>query len=373
LYTRDVDNLFMAGRHVSVTHVALGSTRLMQTIGTMGQAVGAAAYLCIKHRQLPRNINPSYIKQLQQLLLKWDAYIPHIAHEDSADLCRGAKVTASSSLPDGSHGVFGAGDLTPYAEAPCTTARGQRIGVTSADQDTISLQLRTTGDQPFEARLHVGEEGEKDPIVIKANVRPGGFRWADFRLPAPLEPGKVYLVWMPATPQLVWRIARDGDGERVYGRPGAWTVVGGSYMIKPNGLPRPLGRVGPEAAVDGVKWPFEGQCHQWRSDPRRGLPQWIEVDFGKPMTLNTIYLTFDTNIYGRFPSDKAGSEVTAEDYRLLYNDAGHWKVAFTEKANWRRFRRHQFTEITTDKIRLEVLKAINGNEARLYEIRAYKE
>jgi len=373
LYTRDVDNLFLAGRHVSVTHVALGSTRLMQTIGTMGQAIGAAAHLCAKHRQLPRNLNPSYMKELQQLLLKWDAYILQVAHEDSADLCHGAKVTASSSLPDGSYGVFGAGDLTPHQEAPCNTARGQRIGVTSPNQDTISLQLRVTGDKPVEARLNVGEEGEKEPMDIKATVQPGGFRWVTFQLPAPLEPGKVYLVWMPPTPQLVWRIARGGDGERVYGKPTAWTVSRGTYMIKPNGLPRPLGRVGPEAAVDGVKWPFEGESHQWRSDPRRGLPQWLEVNFAKPVALNTVYLTFDTNIFGRFPAGKVGSEVTAQDYRLLYNDGGQWKVAFSEKGNWRRFRRHRFSDITTDKIRLEILKAINGNEARLYEIRAYKE
>ena len=40
---------------------------------------------------------------------------------------------------------------------------------------------------------------------------------------------------------------------------------------------------------------------------------------------------------------------------------------------WRRFRRHSFDEITTDKIRLEIQKAENGDEARLYEIRAYHE
>ena len=70
---------------------------------------------------------------------------------------------------------------------------------------------------------------------------------------------------------------------------------------------------------------------------------------------------------------KAGAEVTAQDYRVLYNDGGQWKPAFSEQGNWRRFRRHHFDDVTTDKIRLEILKARNGDEARVYEVRAYEE
>ncbi|MDH7570185.1 MAG: discoidin domain-containing protein, partial [Armatimonadota bacterium] len=164
-----------------------------------------------------------------------------------------------------------------------------------------------------------------------------------------------------------------------YGRPGAWTKMRGSYAIRPFGTPVHLGNAGPSAALDGLKWPEAKECHQWRSDPAQGLPQWLEVDFGRPVTLNTVYLTFDTNIFGRFPSTTPGAEVTAEDYRLLYASGAEaktepeWKVAFVEKGNWRRFRRHAFPEVTTSRIRLEILAARNGNEARVYEIRAYHE
>jgi len=209
--------------------------------------------------------------------------------------------------------------------------------------------------------------------MVAATVKPGGFRWVDFPLPQPLTPGKVYFVMLPATPKLCWRIYDHADGERVYGKPGAWTTMGGAYALKPFGTPRKLGRVGPEAAVDGLAVPLEGQFHQWRSDPAQELPQWLEVDFGKTVTLNTVHLTFDTNLFGRFPSSKPGGEATADDYWLLYNKGGKWEVAFAAQGNWRRFRRHQFPAVTTDKIRLEILKAKNGREARVYEIRAYKE
>ena len=48
LYSRNIDNLLMAGRNISVTHVALGTVRVMRTTGMMGEVVGMAASLCEK-------------------------------------------------------------------------------------------------------------------------------------------------------------------------------------------------------------------------------------------------------------------------------------------------------------------------------------
>ena len=44
LYSRNIDNLMMAGRDISVTHVALGSVRVMRTTGMMGELLGYASY-----------------------------------------------------------------------------------------------------------------------------------------------------------------------------------------------------------------------------------------------------------------------------------------------------------------------------------------
>ncbi|NOY41673.1 MAG: FAD-dependent oxidoreductase [Planctomycetes bacterium] len=55
-YSRNIDNLFMAGRCISVTHEALGTVRVMKTCGMMGEVVGRAASLCVLHDCLPRDI-----------------------------------------------------------------------------------------------------------------------------------------------------------------------------------------------------------------------------------------------------------------------------------------------------------------------------
>lgn len=68
LYSRDVDNLFMAGRDISVTHVALGTVRVMRTGGMMGEVVGMAASLCKKHGVTPRGIYLNYLNELKSLM-----------------------------------------------------------------------------------------------------------------------------------------------------------------------------------------------------------------------------------------------------------------------------------------------------------------
>lgn len=67
LYSRNISNLFMAGRNISVTHVALGTVRVMRTGGMMGEVVGMAAAVCIRHDALPREV---YHDHLQDLIMQ---------------------------------------------------------------------------------------------------------------------------------------------------------------------------------------------------------------------------------------------------------------------------------------------------------------
>ena len=70
LYSRNVDNLFMAGRNISVTHVALGTVRVMRTTGMMGEVVGMAASICKDHATTPRGVYHHYLPELKELMKK---------------------------------------------------------------------------------------------------------------------------------------------------------------------------------------------------------------------------------------------------------------------------------------------------------------
>jgi len=69
-YSRNVPNLFMAGRDISVTHVALGTTRVMRTHGMMGEVVGMAAFLCRKYGCDPRGVYTDHLDELKSLMTK---------------------------------------------------------------------------------------------------------------------------------------------------------------------------------------------------------------------------------------------------------------------------------------------------------------
>lgn len=68
LYSRNIDNLFMAGRNISVTHVALGTVRVMRTTGMMGEVVGMAASLCKKYQATPRGVYQKHLPELTSMM-----------------------------------------------------------------------------------------------------------------------------------------------------------------------------------------------------------------------------------------------------------------------------------------------------------------
>ena len=67
-YSKDISNLFMAGRTISVERHALGSTRVMRTCSMMGEVVGKAAWICVRHHTTPRGVYEQYLDILKDLM-----------------------------------------------------------------------------------------------------------------------------------------------------------------------------------------------------------------------------------------------------------------------------------------------------------------
>jgi hypothetical protein len=99
LYSRNIKNLFLAGRIISASHIAFGSTRVMATCAHSGQAVGMAAAICARKKLQPRALLAApRMKELQRELIRTGQYIPGVALEDETDLSRTAVVSATSEL-----------------------------------------------------------------------------------------------------------------------------------------------------------------------------------------------------------------------------------------------------------------------------------
>ncbi len=100
--SHNVDNLFMAGRNISATHVGFASTRVMATCAIGGQAVGTAVALLKKSGAHSHDVfdrEPGRLNELQQVLIRDDAFLPGIPNSDSEDLGRAAILTSESAQP----------------------------------------------------------------------------------------------------------------------------------------------------------------------------------------------------------------------------------------------------------------------------------
>ena len=76
LYSKNIDNLFFAGRNISATHAAMSSTRVMATCALLGQAVGTAATVASKNSLSPRGVYQEKLNDLQTQLQADDCWLP---------------------------------------------------------------------------------------------------------------------------------------------------------------------------------------------------------------------------------------------------------------------------------------------------------
>lgn len=92
-YSKNVENLMMAGRDISTSKMGFSSVRVMGTCAVGGQAAGTAAAMAAKEGKLPRDVD---VFALQQLLLRQDCYIPGFKNRDEKDFASHCRITASS-------------------------------------------------------------------------------------------------------------------------------------------------------------------------------------------------------------------------------------------------------------------------------------
>ncbi|RED95963.1 FAD-dependent oxidoreductase [Marinoscillum furvescens] len=149
--SKDIENLFLAGRIISATHVAFGSTRVMATCGSGGNAVGMAAALCAKDGLKPKDLlDKSRIKDLQNALNEIGQGIPGVAVDRAKNLISEANVSASSTLQ--------------LAEIPqgeswlnLQTAVAQLLPLKAEQAYKFQLKLKAEKDTTLEIQLRCAE------------------------------------------------------------------------------------------------------------------------------------------------------------------------------------------------------------------------
>ncbi|MFF2847298.1 FAD-dependent oxidoreductase [Streptomyces sp. NPDC058001] len=385
LYSVNTDNLLFAGRNISASHVAFGSTRVMATCATIGQAAGTAAALCAERGVTPRELD---VPTLHRTLLREDASVVGLASTDPDDLALGGTATASSTLTA----------LTvdaPHEPWPLTADAGI---VLPADPGLTGLELLLDADRDTELTVEVYDPGPGQNYVPRhlvatttVPVAAGAEQWVD-----------TGVRWAPDTPRNAFVVVRAAAGIGLYvtadPTPGVLALT--RVPLRPQDeSPQPLRewtdtglhrrafclRAGPtwaftaRRAVDGYARPYAGP-HMWVSAPLdETVGAWLQVAWPEPVTLGRIEVVADDDVnedlinlhHHRTPFDVLPTLL--RDYRVeTRRPDGSWQVLARVRDNRRRRLVHRLAEpVRTDAVRI-VVEATNGaGSAHIVSVRAY--
>jgi Pyruvate/2-oxoglutarate dehydrogenase complex, dihydrolipoamide dehydrogenase (E3) component, and related enzymes len=410
-YSRNVRNLWMAGRCLSVTHVALGPSRVMQTLGHMGHAVGLAAAYALEHDLSPREVaapDGPHIHPLRQRMLRDDVRLVGVRNTDPDDLALDAVASATSEA------VFDLGEPdtrrwlrlgAPHPGSPLSSeALGMVVPVTANRIDVVSLYLRNETARP--ARLVVGVQPmeriwDRDDRPALASVEidlPANHEgWCDAPLAARLAPGRPYRITLAGPFGALWaasarnepgsamqylHVCPGGPEEKNRDLPGFqpseviipayrhWRQLTGcplALRLSPESRPFGAGNIN-----NGHAW-VESMPNLWVSDPARPLPQHCELAFPSTRRVGRVEVSFDTNLNRAMQGSEGyyRAPECARDWRVWARVGGGWRVVHEERDNYQRKRVARFEPVAADALRLEVLSTNGVPEARVYELRAY--
>ncbi|MBE6559695.1 MAG: FAD-dependent oxidoreductase [Ruminococcaceae bacterium] len=174
MYSRNMENLFFAGRNISMTHVAMSSSRVMATCSVIGQAVGTAAAIARKYETSPRGVYESHLDELQQTLMYDDCFLPWcrrtvseaaLAAELSCDDAVSGDILNLRSGIDRNNAIYGEGE------------QGFTMGIGASveyhmDEPTEVSRVRVIFDSDLDRITLPGDKCERTHSMRGASLTP---------------------------------------------------------------------------------------------------------------------------------------------------------------------------------------------------------
>ena len=346
----------------------------------MGQGVGVAAAMCKKYRCEPREVARNHAAELQQLLLRQDAFIPGVEHQDGRDLAKQAAVSASGDCPL----VFPDSQTFRHVNVPLA----QIFPVSTESIEAVELLLKSDLATPVQLRLglrkagHVWDfRGADDVATASATVPAKHQGFVRFDLNAKTEPGTLYYLHIGYQEGVSWAVFTDSpeaaslvpvatspadqppNGDR-------WRPLTNEkcFSMRVTPTQRPYG---PKNVVIGTSRP-DRWSNIFVSDPEGGFPAWLELRWPQPVISGYVQVTFDTDVNRRVERPLFRCPDSVKRYDIAFATGGGWKVVAEENDNYYRWRSHTFDPVHSDRLRIQVHATNGAKSARIYEVRVYE-
>jgi len=361
--------------------VAFASSRVLPTGAIVGQGVGVAAALCIRHHCDPREISKSHAKGLQQLLLRQDASIPGITNDDPNDLARRARVTAKNEA------MLEFPESSEFHAARFPLA--QLFPVSSGRLESVELLVKSELSTPVAIKLglrkarHVWDFRSMGDIAVATATVPASHEgYVKFPFRVKTEPGTLYYAHMPAQKGISWALFDEGTTDP------SQVPVGTTAADLPSGSRqwRPMTRgksfclrltphqkpYGPQNIVRGTNRP-DLWTNLYMSDPAASLPASLELRLPGPADFNQIQITFDTDCNRRHRQPLFRVAECVKRYDIAVATSGGWKTIIRQDDNYFRRRVHNFDQIHSGRVRISFHETNGAKSVRVYEVRIYNE
>ncbi|WP_172195038.1 FAD-dependent oxidoreductase [Saccharibacillus qingshengii] len=414
LYSANVSNMLMAGRNISASHVAFGTTRVMATCAAIGEAAGTGAALCSALGVTPRELRARHTDLLRRTLIRRGASIVGARSGDEADLARGAAVSASGALRR--LALETPGEAHPLARDAAL--------LFPADPGVSGVSLLLSADEDAEVTAELWDTGRGENYVphtrqaaATVSVEGGEARWVRFDLNGrPETPRNAFLIVRANTAVRLYRSAEPLSGVLAFERGGEarvsqdledrladqpiveWQMHGMARKPFCFRLESATEAYAPERAVNGYHRPFAGP-QMWRSERMDGgvnpgaqqasappIEPWLRLDWDEPQHVAEIHLTFNDDVNEDLVNlhhHRTDFDVIPElirDYRLeaaqtddTQDSNARWTTLASGQGNRRRRIVHKLAQpVPLRSLRL-VVEATNGSPyAELIEIRVYE-
>ncbi|WP_339314856.1 FAD-dependent oxidoreductase [Paenibacillus sp. FSL R10-2734] len=395
LYSANVKNMLMAGRDISATHIAFGTTRVMATCAIMGEAAGTGAALCAQRNITPRQLYADYLEELQQTLLRQDASVIGLRSFDTHDLAQQASVTASGTLTR----IAVERSVTTFS---LTTDIGLLVPV---EPSLNGLELLVDAKTDTILTVELWDTGRAENYVphsritaASAPVPIGGLHWI-----------QLDIAWTPDQAQNAFLIIKANDQLSLHVSDSAHTGV----LAFRKGLP-PRAAAGmeehredqpvvqwsmgpflrqlpcfrllnhtdaftPAKVADGYNRPYGGP-HLWSSELlNASAPPWLKLTWEQPVVVSSIHLIFNDdvnedliNLHHHTTPFEAIPELV-KDYRIEAWTCDGWTTITEGTGNHKRKQVYTLpAPVSTDRLRI-VVEATNGApRAEIIAVRVYE-
>ncbi|SLJ88824.1 MULTISPECIES: FAD-dependent oxidoreductase [unclassified Paenibacillus] len=394
LYSRNVSNLLFAGRNISASHVAFGTTRVMATCAVMGEAAGVGAALSVIKGVTPRELREQHLTELQQTMLRTDASIIGLRNMDSADIARKGIITASSMMtrilinePSEEYRlVTDVGWLFPTEGG----IEGFTLLVSAREATSLTIELWDTGRPEnyvpanFKQALHIQvDAGENQWLDVPADSAMfGGDPSNVFIIVRANEAASLYTSAVPISGVLAFErgvkpiVSSDLEDHQPNQPIIEWSMK--RLVRKPFCFAVETGAYSPDKVINGYVRPFSGP-QLWISEPiTNGREEWIEVKLPEPVDIREIHLTFNDDVnedlinlhHHETPFLIIPELVKSYEVQAYIN--GEWERFAGDSHNLTRKKIHRLENpIQSKRIRVIIKETHGGDRAEVFEIRLY--